>query len=340
VAALQGYEERARELLRANVFAHLDSGAGDEVTKRDNDRAWDSFVLRPRLLAGVDAVSTETTVLGVRVGFPVLVAPMGFQELATASGAVAAMRAAARAGAGFVAPTISQATPAELVGASPRWFQLYSFRDRSITRSLAEQAADAGYDALTVTVDSPAIGRRDRALRGGWTPPGDMMVGGARRPLAELNAMVDAGLSWRDLDWLAGFGLPLVLKGVLTREDAELAVDHGAVGIVVSNHGGRQLDGAVTSASALPEVVRAVDGRAEVFVDGGIRSGAHVVTALALGARAVLIGRPILWALAAGGEQALERALAALRDEVARALALVGCEAPAQVSALAVTRSP
>jgi 4-hydroxymandelate oxidase len=336
VAALQCYEEQARERLDPGVFSHLDSGAGDEVTVRDNRRAWDSFVLRPRAFTGIEEVSTETTVLGVRIGFPVLVAPMGFQELVTASGAMAAMRAAARADAGFVAPTISEATPAELVDVRPRWFQLYSFRDRSITRSLAEQAADAHYDALTVTVDSPTIGRRDRALRGGWTPPASMIVGGARRRLTELNAMVDSALTWRDLEWLAGFGLPLVVKGILTREDARLAVESGVAGIVVSNHGGRQLDGVVASASALPEVVHAVDGRAEVFVDGGIRCGAHVVVALALGARAVLIGRPVLWALAAGGEEVLQRALAALRDEVARALALVGCAAPSGVSPLAI----
>jgi 4-hydroxymandelate oxidase len=331
---LDDYEAFAREHLDPPLFAHLDGGAGDERTLRANRAAWEALTLRPRVLVGVDGVTTATTVLGRTVKAPILAAPLGFQELVARGGAAATMRGAARAGAGAVAPTISCATPAELAAAAGglHWFQLYCFRDRGITNELIAQAAAARYDALVVTVDGPVLGRRERALRAGWEAPTDLLVTATGLTADALNGLVDPGLSWRDLEWLASFGLPLVLKGVLTREDARLAAGHGVSAVIVSNHGGRQLDGVAASAEALPEVVDAVAARLEVLVDGGVRRGIDIAAALALGARAVLVGRPVLWALAAAGEDGVAAALTLLREELATALALLGCRSPEDVT--------
>jgi isopentenyl diphosphate isomerase/L-lactate dehydrogenase-like FMN-dependent dehydrogenase len=217
--------------------------------------------------------------------------------------------------------------PAELPADGPRWFQVYVWRPRSRTEAAIEEAVAAGYSALVLTVDVPYIGRRERDVRVDFKVPEELTVQGDL-----FGQGFDASVSWRDLDWLAGYGLPVVVKGLLTAEDAQLACKHGAAAVVVSNHGGRQLDGVPASLDVLEEVVEAVDGRAEVYLDGGVRRGVDVVKAIALGARAVLIGRAMLWGLAVGGEEGVADVLRMFREEVELGLALLGCASPADVS--------
>jgi len=273
---------------------------------------------------------------------PVLVAPTAFQRLAHPDGELATARAAAAAGTVMCQSSLSSVTPAELAGAAPggrRWFQLYWSADRGFTRELLAEVAEAGFEAVALTVDFPAPGRRERDLRAKFALPDELGIpnipsSGARDSFAAAVAQaVDKQLTWRDLEWLHDTcRLPVLLKGVLTREDAVLGVEHGVAGVVVSNHGGRQLDGVAASLEALPEVVEAVAERAEVLLDGGVRRGGDVLKALALGARAVLVGRAVVWGLAVGGEDGVGRVLALLRDEIALALTQLGCRSPAEVT--------
>jgi isopentenyl diphosphate isomerase/L-lactate dehydrogenase-like FMN-dependent dehydrogenase len=324
------YERLAHETLDANALAYYAGGAGDEVTLRDNIAAFERRKLRPRILVDVRGVSTATTVLGTDVSMPILLAPLAMQRMASPEGELATARAAARAGTLMCLSTAATARPADVAAAAPgapRWFQVYVFGDRAITEDLIAEAVDNEYSALVLTVDVPYLGRRERDLRVDFKVPEGLSLSGDI-----FGQGFDASLSWRDLEWLAGFGLPVVVKGLLTAEDAQLACEHGAAAVVVSNHGGRQLDGVAASLDALPEVVDAVDGRAEVFLDGGVRRGTDALKALALGARAVLIGRAMLWALAARGEDGVAHVLELLRDELKLGLALLGCGSPADVS--------
>ena len=324
------YEQLAEEALDANAHAYFAGGAGDEVTLRDNLAAFERRKLRPRVLVDVRSVSTATTVLGAEVALPILIAPLAMQRMAHPDGELATARAAAAAGTIMCLSTAATVRPGEVAAAAPdgaRWFQVYVFGDRSLTEDLIAEAADNGFSALVLTVDVPYLGRRERDIRvdfkvpEGIVPTGDIFGEG-----------FDASLSWRDLEWLAGYGLPVVVKGILTAEDARLACEHAAAAVVVSNHGGRQLDGVQASLDALEEVVEAVDGRAEVLLDGGVRRGTDALKAIALGARAVLIGRAMLWGLAARGEEGVVHVLQLLRDEVELGLALLGCCSPADVS--------
>jgi len=324
-------ERRARERLDPGTYAFVACGAGDERALRANCEAFERRVLRPRVLVDVGAATTRTTVLGREVSLPVLVAPVGFQTLLHADGELATARAAGRCGTVMCVATISEAAPGEVAAAAPGarlWFQAYCFRDRGLTEALVRQAVDAGYEAIVLTVDGAVIGRRERAEAAGFRFPESFLVRGADASAAELARLVDATVTWRDLEWLASFGLPLVLKGILTAEDARLACDHGAAAIVVSNHGGRQLDAAPAGLDVLAEVVDAVGAGLEVLVDGGVRRGSDVLVALALGACAVLVGRPAMWGLAVDGEAGVVRVLDGFRDELLNALALCGCASP------------
>ena len=321
------YERLAEEKLDANAHAYFAGGAGDEVTLRDNVAAFERRKLRPRVLVDVGAVSTATTVLGTEIALPVLIAPLAMQRLAHPDGEEASARAAAAAGTVMCLSSAATCAPAELPGDGPRWFQVYVWRPRSKTEAAIEEAVDAGYSALVLTVDVPYIGRRERDVRVGFEVPEGLTVQG------DLSGEgFDASVSWRDLEWLAGYGLPVVVKGLLTAEDAQLACEHGAAAVVVSNHGGRQLDGVSATLDALEEVVAAVDGRAEVYLDGGVRRGVDVLKALALGARAVLIGRAMLWGLAVAGEEGVTDVLRMFQEEVELGLALLGCASLADVS--------
>jgi isopentenyl diphosphate isomerase/L-lactate dehydrogenase-like FMN-dependent dehydrogenase len=345
------FEQLAEQRLEPGAFGYFAGGAGDERTLRENVEAYGRWQLRPRVLTGVERADTSTTVLGTEVSMPLLVAPVAFQRMAHPEGESATARAAAAAGTIMVLSTLATSTPADVAAAAPngrRWFQLYCFRDPGVTRALIDQARDAGFDAIVLTVDAPRLGRRERDLRTLFQIPADVTVpsfaaavgGSSAGTPADMFAEMDGTVTWRSLEQLAAqAGMPVLVKGVITGEDAHLACEHGAAGIVVSNHGGRQLDGASATIEALPEVVDAVSGRLEVLVDGGIRRGADVVKALALGAQAVLAGRAVLWGLAADGEQGVRRVLELLNDEIELALVLTGCDSPGALTRAHVQRA-
>lgn len=338
---LHEYEDLARQQLPQMTYNFFAGGANDELTVAENVRAWQRVRLRPRVLADVSNLDLRTSVLGAPVAMPILLAPCGFNALAHPDGECAVARAAAAAGVIQVVSTAANKSLEEVAAASDgvRWFQLYCYRDRGITRALVEAAEAAGYSALCLTVDLPMLGRREREIRDQFhLPPGITMknlepfatdaipaiaVGSALTKY--VNELWDSSLTWDDVDWLRSISrLPVVLKGILTAEDAVIAAEHGAAAIIVSNHGGRQLDGSVSTCQALPEVARAAAGRLQILVDGGIRRGTDVLKALAVGARAVLIGRPYLWGLAVGGEEGVRHVLELLRNELALAMALAG----------------
>ena len=323
------YEALARERLDGNAWEYFRGGAGDETTLRANRNALERWKLQPRVLVDVSAVDTATTVLGTHVTAPILVAPVALQKLAHPEGEAATARAAAAAGTIMILSTSATLRPgavAEAAPGAPRWFQVYVFRDRAVTQALIDEACEHGYSALVLTVDVPILGRREGAVRSGFHIPDEFEVAG------DIFSDLSPNVTWRDLEWLAGHGLPVVLKGVLTAQDARLGVEHGAAAIVVSNHGGRQLDGVPASIDALPRVVEAVAGRAEVLLDSGVRRGVDVLRARALGARAVLVGRPVVYALAAAGEEGVVHVLQLLREEVELGLRLLGCPSVAEVS--------
>ena len=331
------FETLARERLDDMAREYFRGGAGDETTLRENRSAFDRLKLQPRVLVDVTNVDTSTTVLGTPVAAPVLVAPVALQKLAHPDGEAATARAAAAAGTIMILSTSATMRPAPVAAAAdaaPRWFQIYVFRDRGVTQALIDEACASGYSALVLTVDVPILGRREGALRSGFHIPDELEVAG------DIFDDIDPSVSWRDVEWIAGHGLPVVLKGILTPEDALTAVEHGAAGVVVSNHGGRQLDGVPASIEALPRVAEALDGRCEVLLDSGVRRGVDVLRARALGARAVLVGRAVVYALAADGEEGVAKLLWLLREEVELGLRLLGCTSVEQVAREHVRWSP
>jgi isopentenyl diphosphate isomerase/L-lactate dehydrogenase-like FMN-dependent dehydrogenase len=326
----------AAEKVDPAVWCYFEGGAGDEWTLRENVAALGRWQLRPRVLVDVGEIRLETTLLGTPVAMPLGVAPFALQRLLEPEAELATARAAAAAGTLMTVPTVTSSRHAELQAAvdAPRWLQLYVRRDRGLTRDHLAEARTAGFAAVVLTVDLPVMGRRERDLRLGFAVPEDIPL--HYGTLADI----DPTLTWHDLEWIrSATGLPLVLKGIATREDALLAVDHGVDAVWVSNHGGRQLDGVAASIDALPEVVEAADGRCEVYVDGGFRRGADVVKALALGARAAFVGRPVAAGLAVGGEAGVARVLELLRDEIQLALGLVGCARADEVTRAHIQRA-
>jgi isopentenyl diphosphate isomerase/L-lactate dehydrogenase-like FMN-dependent dehydrogenase len=346
------YERLAAERLEPGVHGYFAGGAGDERTLRENVAAYARHTLHPRVLVDVSEVSTRTTVLGTEVSMPLLVAPVAFQRLVDPDGEVAMARAAAAAGTIMCLSTIATSHPAEIAAeapAAPRWFQLYCFSDRGVTAALIDEAVESGFEAIALTVDAPRAGRRERDFRTGFAIPPDVTAPavaaavGSDRPITvkEVFELVDPTLTWDDLETLASeCSLPIVLKGIQTGADAALAVEHGAAGLIVSNHGGRQLDGVPATIEILPEVVDAVAGRCEVLVDGGIRRGTDVLVALGLGARAVLVGRPTLWGLAVSGEAGVGDVLEILRSEIELGMVLLGCRSPDRIGSEHVRGAP
>ena len=341
-------EVAARERLTPLAYEYYVGGANDEVTVRENRAAFERLALRYRVLVDVSRRSTSTTVLGMPVDFPVLVAPTAFQRLACDDGEIATARAAAASGTIMILSTASTCTIEDVAASgAPLWFQLYVYADRGLTKALVERAEASGMRAIVLTVDAPILGRRERDLRNRFHLPDGvrlanvpssgsvpMPTGHGESGLANHFASgIDPGLTWRDVEWLRSLTkLPLLIKGIVRGDDAARAVDHGAAGVIVSNHGGRQLDTAVASVRALPEVADAVAGRAEVLLDGGVRRGTDVIKAIALGARAVLLGRPVVWGLAAAGESGARRVLDLLRAEIDLAMALCGCPTVGDIS--------
>jgi 4-hydroxymandelate oxidase len=332
---LAGLEQRARACIPDQVaFDYVAGGAGDEITLADNVAAWSRIRLRPRMLRDVSAVNTRTTVLGTPVPCPVLIAPTAMHGLVCPERELATARGAARSETLYVLSMAATASLEEVAAEapdSPRWMQLYVQRDHGLTRDVCARAKAAGYRALVVTVDSPVTTRRSRFEPSAFNVPAGMglpnLAAGTTDPdIFEIVAAYDASLTFDDLasirEW--GGGMPLVVKGVLRGDDALVCLDSGADAIAVSNHGGRQVDTCVATADVLAEVVDAVAGRAEVFVDGGIRSGGDVLKALALGARAVLVGRPVVWGLALAGADGVDAVLTELADDLARTMGLCG----------------
>jgi 4-hydroxymandelate oxidase len=337
-------ESLARQRMDPAAYDYCAGGSGAEATLAENLAAFARRRLRPRALVGVAKPALATTVLGRRLELPIGVAPVSLQRLAHAEGEVASARAAADLAALFCLSTFASRSMEEVAaGAGPgvRWLQLYLLRDRGVTASLLDRASAAGYDAVCVTVDVPVAGRRHRDLRNGFRrfmagqpallrDLAPQANGDREAALARLDAIFpNPRATWADFEWVCSrTSLPVLAKGVLRRDDARLALGSGARGVVVSNHGGRQLDRAVPSIDALAEVVQAVAGEAEVLLDSGVRSGADVLVALALGARAVLVGRPVVWGLAAdragSGVAGARRALELLRDGLAEAMVLAG----------------
>ena len=345
------YELLAREALDEGTFGYFAGGAGDEHTLRHNVEAFDRWRLRPRVLVDVGSVSTAASVLGQEVSMQVLAAPVAHQRMAHPDGELAVARAAAAAGTIMCVPTFAMATPTEIAAEAPdapRWFQLYWHPDREVTKSILDHAREGGCTAIVFTVDLPKLGRRERDIRTGFMLDPDYRIGVYGPEFGDLGILtpataaelIDPRLTWRDLEWLHETAqLPVIVKGVLTAEDAELAVSHGCAAVIVSNHGGRQLDRALASLEALPEVVEAVGDRVEVLMDGGIRRGADIAIALALGARAVCVGRPVVWGLAAKGEEGARHVLELLRAELELTLALLGCASPEDLGRSHVARA-
>jgi 4-hydroxymandelate oxidase len=330
------WEAAARQRLEPPAWAYYAGGAGDEVTLADNVAGWRRWALRPRVLVDVSRVDPATTLLGRPRPHPVLVAPMAFQVGAHPSGEIGLARAAGAAGAAYCLSTSASTAPRDLAEAVPdvtRWFQLYIRGGiEGALRTLTE-VGELGYEAVLLTVDFPVVGWRDRERTHPWDPdPALTTVAAGGAPLAALD--------WRDLETLvAGSPVPLLVKGVLDARDARLAVDCGAAGVVVSNHGGRQLDTVLATADVLQEIAAEVAGAVDVLVDGGVRRGTDVVVALALGARAVLVGRPCLWGLAVGGQDGARAVLEQLLAETEAALALLGVPRAADVGADHVART-
>jgi 4-hydroxymandelate oxidase len=352
---LAGYEALAEERLARGVFDYYAGGAEDETTLRANRHAFSRYMLRPRVLVDVSRVDATVPLLSDTIDFPVLIAPTAFQRLAHTEGEIATARAAADAGTIMVASTLSTYPIEEIAAAAPGarlWFQLYVFRDRGITEELVRRAETAGCTAICLTATVPVQGNRERdTLNRFHLPVGVEMANfrGMRQAgfpdargsglRAFIAAEFDASLGWDAVSWLRSITkLPIIVKGVMTPQDARLAHEHGAAAVIVSNHGGRQLDGAEATLHALPRVAEAVADRMPVLVDGGVRRGTDVVKALLLGARAVLIGRPVLWGLAGGGQAGVAHVLEILRDEVTRTLALLGAPSIAALEGDQITR--
>jgi 4-hydroxymandelate oxidase len=337
------YQSLASQQLPQMALDYYARGAWDEITLRDNRAAFERYKLRPRMLVDVSQRDLSTQIFGQSLQLPILIAPMAFQCLAHPEGEIATAKAAAKLGSVMVLSTMATKSIEEVASVSnqtPQWFQLYVHRDRGLTRALVERAYAAGFKALCLTVDAPVLGRREKDTHNQFVlPPGMELANlatltnleipykpGESGLFAYFLEQLNPALTWADLEWLQSLSpLPLVVKGILRGDDAIRAVEHGAKGVIVSNHGGRQLDGAIASLDALSEVVAAVGEKAEVLVDGGIRRGTDILKALALGAKAILLGRPVLWGLAVGGEAGVQHAIELLRDELDLAMALSGC---------------
>lgn len=335
------YARAAQQTLPRGALDYFEGGALDEITLRENTAGWERLKLYYRVLASVGTRDMTTTVLGQSISMPIVVAPTAFHKLACEAGEIATAKAAKAARTLFILSSLSN-TAMEAVFAqagSPRWFQLYIYKDKGITAELVKRAEAAGAEAIVLTVDAPGLGTRERDTRNSFRLPDGLAVENLA-PLGkgEIPEVTGSGLAayvqenfksdlgFADLDWLCGCTpLPVIVKGVCRGDDARRAAEYGAKAIVVSNHGGRQLDTAPATCEVLPYVVEAVGDLCEIYVDGGIRRGSDVLKAIALGARAVLVGRPILWGLCAGCEQGALRILEILRRELDEAMLLCGC---------------
>ena len=369
----------AKRRLPGGVFHYIDGGAEDELSLSRNVASYSDLEFKPRILRDVSKIDTTTTLLGRPIPLPLVFAPTGFTRIANSQGELAVARAAARAGIPYGLSTMGTRSIEEVAAVSdgPKWFQVYTWRDRGLVRDLLERAAAANYEAIQLTIDTAVLGRRERDVRRGYTLPpkiglgtlvdglvhpawtldflrndpitfasvaanNDAGDGGTAVTLAEyINSQFDPALSWRELEWLRSvWNGPIVLKGVQTVADAELAVEHGADAIALSNHGGRQLDGAPSIIELVEPVAQAVGGQIEIIADGGVRRGSDIVKAVALGANAVMAGRAYLYALGAAGEPGVDHVIRFLIEGMERTMALAGCQEVADITSDLVTWRP
>ena len=325
---LSDYEQLAQVKMEQGAWDYYQGGSDDEVTLRECRAAFQRIKLRPRMLVDISHINMQTTVLGTPVSMPVMVAPTAYHGMAHPEGECATASGTGQSDTIMIASSFSNRTLEEIaaVATKPLWFQLYSYRNLQATAKVVQRAAAVGYKALVLTADLPRLGKRERDIRNRFELPAHLSIANYR-DVEEDNDYIPVPLylTWDAIDWLRGLcNLPIVVKGILTAEDALIALERGADAIAVSNHGGRQLDGEITSIEALPEIVEAVAGRCEIYVDGGIRRGTDILKALALGARAVFIGRPALWGLAVNGSDGVHHLLEILRAELELAMALSG----------------
>lgn len=357
-------EALARQVLPQAYFDYYAGGATDELTLRRNSSDFAQIKLRPRMLKDISQIDTSTSALGSTLSSPICIAPTAFHGLAHSEGELATARAAARMDTLMTLSTLSNYALEEVIAAGPHhmWFQLYVYKDREITRDLVKRARESGYKALVVTVDSPSLGKRERDLKNGFHLPdhlqaknlekfllheikeertGDYNIDNiGRNSLASyIASLYDRSLTWKDLAWIVSLSdLPVLVKGIVRGDDAALAIKHGARGIIVSNHGGRQVDTTLSGIEALIDVAAELEAKklgadkAEIYMDGGIRRGTDVIKALALGARAVFIGRPVLYGLALDGEAGVQRVLQILLDELKLAMSLCGTASLSDIS--------
>ncbi|KAJ2805432.1 Hydroxyacid oxidase 1 [Coemansia guatemalensis] len=347
--SLDDFERYAEANLDRNALDYYRSGAQDMITVRENQRAFDRIIVRPRILRDVSTVDMSTSIQGASISSPICIAPTAMQRMAHPEGECATARAAERKNTCMVlsswSTTSIEDVAASTKGQSPKWLQLYIYKDRKATQRLIERAQDSGYTAIALTVDTPYLGRRLADIRNRFRLPPHLTMANFSDQKSQVSqsktthvsdnasglatyvaSQIDPTLSWKHVEWVKSVSrIPVLVKGVLTAEDAKLAVEAGVDGIIVSNHGGRQVDTAPATIDALEEVCRAVDGRVEVYLDGGVRRGTDVFKALALGAKAVFLGRPVLWALNYNGEEGVVEMLEMINEELRLAMALTGC---------------
>ncbi len=379
VANVDDLRSLAKRRLPAGVFDYIDGGAEDEITLRNNVDAYRNVSFKPRVLRDMTHVDTSTSLFGRRLAFPLVLAPTGFTRIAHSEGELAVVRAATRAGIPFTLSTMATRSIEECASVAESdtrlWFQIYTWRDRSVVKNLVERAEAAGFEAVCLTVDTAVLGRRERDVRRGFTLPPEVGLGtiidGLKNPgwtwdflkadpirfanvegitaidgstavdLAEhMKSQFDPGLSWSDVEWLRSIWKgPILIKGIQTVEDALIAVESGVEAIALSNHGGRQLDGAPAPFDLLPEVAEVVQNRLEIICDGGVRRGSDVVKAVSLGANAVMTGRPYLYALGACGERGVDHVLDLLQEGIERTMALTGVASVEDLSQDLISRT-
>ncbi|XP_074577845.1 glycolate oxidase 3-like [Curcuma longa] len=342
------YEQIAKQKLPKMIYDYYASGAEDQWTLRENRSAFSRILFRPRILVDVSNIDMSTTVLGFKISMPIMIAPTAMQKMAHPEGELATARAASAANTIMILSSWSTSSVEEVNSTGPgvRFFQLYVYKDRNVVRQIVGRAEKAGFKAIVLTVDTPRLGRREADIKNRFTLPPSLMLknfeelalekmdGTSDSGLASyVGSQIDRSLSWKDVKWLQTItSLPIIVKGVMTAEDTQLAVQAGVAGIVVSNHGARQLDYVPATINCLEEVVKAAQGKVPVFLDGGIRRGTDIFKALALGASGVFIGRPVVFALAADGEAGVRKVLQMLRDELELTMALSGCTSLEQIT--------
>ncbi|OJW54551.1 MAG: hypothetical protein BGO67_10080 [Alphaproteobacteria bacterium 41-28] len=344
---IKGFELYAQHNLPTNVSAFFSRGAGDEISLEENVSAFDRIKLLPRVLRNVEERSLSATILGERIGFPLLIAPMAFQQLAHPEGEVAVARAAYEYNVPMVVSTLSTSSFEEIKKSTNTLllFQLYIYKDRKITKNLVQFAESFGYKGIVLTVDAPLYGKRTKELHDPLMLPPHLEVKNLQQaglnlkdiPPAKLPgylaSLLDPSITWEDIGWLRSLtSLPIILKGIMHPKDIQMAIEQNIDAIIISNHGGRQLDTALSSIETLKHVKHSIEGKIDIILDGGIRKGVDILKAIALGAKAVMVGRPILWGLTAGGEEGVKKVLGILRAELDMAMALCGFSSITQIN--------